>query len=60
MQFEHGEKTLHMLKKIPQLQDGRWLPIPVTSESDSKDAEKLLLAKKRPPGTHFRGHGDTN
>jgi hypothetical protein len=31
----------------------------VTSESDAKDVEKLLLAKMRLPRTHFRGAGDT-
>jgi hypothetical protein len=38
-----------MLQEAPQLRDGRWLFIPVTTKSDAKDVEKLLLAKMRPP-----------
>ncbi|MCW3976650.1 MAG: DUF3788 domain-containing protein [Candidatus Bathyarchaeota archaeon] len=49
LQLELGEKISRMLKEAPQLRDGRWLFIPVTSESDAKDVEKLLLAKMRPP-----------
>jgi hypothetical protein len=49
LQLELGEKISKMLKKAPQLQDGRWLFISVTNESDAKDLEKLLLAKMRPP-----------
>ena len=44
-----GEKIARMLQESPQLRDGRWLFIPVTSESDAVDVEKLLLAKMRPP-----------
>lgn len=49
LQLELGEKISRMLQGAPQLRDGRWLFIPVTSESDAKDVEKLLLAKMRPP-----------
>jgi hypothetical protein len=49
LQLELGEKISRMLQESPQLRDGRWLFIPVTSESDAKDVEKLLLAKMRPP-----------
>jgi hypothetical protein len=49
LQLELGEKISRMLQEAPQLRDGRWLYIPVTSESDAKDVEKLLLAKMRPP-----------
>jgi len=49
LQLELGEKISRMLREAPQLRDGRWLFIPVTSESDAKDVEKLLLAKMRPP-----------
>ena len=49
LQLELGEKISRMLQEAPQLRDGRWLFIPVTSESDAKDVEKLLLAKMRPP-----------
>jgi len=49
LQLELGEKISRMLQEAPQLRDGRWLFIPVTSESDAKDVKKLLLAKMRPP-----------
>jgi hypothetical protein len=49
LQLQLGEKISTMLQETPQLRDGRWLFIPVTSESDAKDVEKLLLAKMRPP-----------
>lgn len=49
LQLELGEMISRMLQEAPQLRDGRWLFIPVTSESDAKDVEKLLLAKMRPP-----------
>ncbi|MDH5448349.1 MAG: DUF3788 domain-containing protein [Candidatus Bathyarchaeota archaeon] len=49
LQLELGEKISRMLQEAPQLRDGRWLFIPVTSESDAKDVEKLLLTKMRPP-----------
>jgi hypothetical protein len=49
LQLELEEKISRMLQEAPQLRDGRWLFIPVTSESDAKDVEKLLLAKMRPP-----------
>jgi hypothetical protein len=49
LQLELGEKISRMLQEAPQLRDGRWLFIPVTSESDAKDVEKLLLVKMRPP-----------
>ena len=49
LKLELGEKISRMLTESPQLRDGRWLFIPVTSESDAKDVEKLLLAKMRPP-----------
>jgi hypothetical protein len=38
-----------MLRENPQLRDGRWLFIPVTSLSDAEDVEKLMLVKMRPP-----------
>jgi hypothetical protein len=53
LQLELGEETSRMLQEAPQLRDGRLLLIPVTSESEAQDVEKLLLAKMRPPcGTH--------
>ena len=48
LQLELGEKTSRILKETPQERDGRWLFIPVTSESDAKDVEKLLLTKMHP------------
>jgi len=32
----------------PLLHDGRWLFIPVMSETDAADVEQLLLVKRRP------------
>jgi len=49
VQLQLGEKISRMLRKAPQLRDGRWLFIPVTTEADANDVEKLLLAKMRPP-----------
>jgi hypothetical protein len=49
LQLELGKKISRILRESPQLRDGRWLFIPVTSESDTKDVEKLLLSKMRPP-----------
>jgi hypothetical protein len=43
-----GEKVARMVKETPQLHDGKWLFIPVTTEQDASDVEQLLLLKKRP------------
>lgn len=43
-----GEKVGRMLRETPQLHDGKWLFIPVSSASEEKDIEQLLLVKKRP------------
>ncbi len=48
-QLKLGKKVSRILRAAPQLRDGRWLFIPVTSESDAEDVEKLLLTKMRPP-----------
>ncbi len=48
LQLELGEKISQILQNAPQLRDGRWLFIPVTSEFDVKDVEKLLLVKMQP------------
>jgi len=54
---EEGERALalslgnhvgQMLRDAPLLHDGRWLFIPVTSETDTADVEQLLLVKRRP------------
>ncbi|UCD39707.1 MAG: DUF3788 domain-containing protein [Candidatus Bathyarchaeota archaeon] len=49
LQLKLGDKISQILREAPQLRDGRWLYIPVTSESDAEDVEQLLLAKMRPP-----------
>jgi len=43
-----GEQVGKMLRDAPQLRDGRWLWIPVLSETDADDVEHLLLVKMRP------------
>jgi hypothetical protein len=43
-----GEHVGKVLRDTPQLHDGRWLFIPVTTEIDVHDVEQLLLVKKRP------------
>jgi len=49
LQLELRENISTILRETPQLRDGRWLFVPVTSKSDAEDVEKLLLAKMRPP-----------
>ncbi|MBA4375940.1 MAG: hypothetical protein C0401_07185 [Anaerolinea sp.] len=43
-----GAKVGNMVRETPQLHDGKWLFIPVTTEVDVQDIEQLLLTKKRP------------
>jgi hypothetical protein len=43
-----GEVVSKMLRKAPQLRDGRWLSIPVRDATDARDVERLLYAKTRP------------
>jgi hypothetical protein len=43
-----GEKVGNMVRETPQLHDGKWLFIPVTTEVDVQDIEQLLLVKRRP------------
>lgn len=43
-----GEKVGRMVRETPQLHDGKWLFIPVTTERDVEDIEQLLMVKKRP------------
>jgi hypothetical protein len=45
-----GEQVDKMLREAPQLRDGRWLWIPVLSETDAEDVEHLLFVKMRPTG----------
>jgi len=48
MLLELGDGVGKILRETPQLHDGRWLFIPVTSEEDVNGVEQLLLVKKRP------------
>ena len=48
-----GEQVGKVFRETPQLHDGRWLFIPVTSDTDVDDVEQLLLAKKRPLRQHM-------
>jgi hypothetical protein len=48
LQLELGEKVGRMVRETPQLHDGKWLFIPVTTDTDANDIEQLLLLKKRP------------
>ena len=36
------------VRETQQFHDGRWLFIPITTETDVQDVEQLLLGKKRP------------
>lgn len=46
--LELDEKVSRILRETPQFHDGRWLFIPVMSETDAADVEQLLLVKRRP------------
>jgi len=48
LELSLGEKVGKMVRETPQLHDGEWLFIPVTTERDVQDVEQLLLVKKRP------------
>lgn len=43
-----GENTGKTLRESPQLHDGRWLFITVSTERDEEDVEQLLMVKKKP------------
>lgn len=43
-----GENVGRVLHETPSLHDGRWLFIPVTTETDVADIEQLLVLKRRP------------
>jgi hypothetical protein len=49
LQLELSKKISQILRKTPQLRDGRWLFIPVTSATEIIDIKKLLLTKMPPP-----------
>ena len=46
--LELGEQASRVLRKAPQLRDGRWLSIPVRDECNARDVEQLLLVKMPP------------
>lgn len=48
LELELGEVVGRMVKEVPLLHDGKWLFIPVNSEQEVRDVERLLLVKKRP------------
>ena len=48
LDLELGEHVGRMVRDTPQLHDGKWLFIPVSTEMDEADIEKLLLMKKKP------------
>jgi hypothetical protein len=43
-----GDNVRSVVHETPSLHDGRWLFIKITTETDVKDVEQLLLLKKRP------------
>ncbi|MBL8162679.1 MAG: DUF3788 domain-containing protein [Anaerolineae bacterium] len=43
-----GNTVQTVFEETPQLHDGRWLFIKVTTEEDIQDIEQLLIVKKRP------------
>ena len=43
-----GAKASKILCDTPQLHDGRWLFIPVTTQRDVRDVEQLIQLKRRP------------
>ena len=45
-----GSNVRRLLEETPQLHDGRWLFIPVTTDQDVDDVKQLLLIKRRPVG----------
>jgi hypothetical protein len=48
LQLDLGLTAVKILHETPQLRDGRWLFIPVYSETDEADVENLLLIKSPP------------
>lgn len=44
-----GEEVARIVREAPQLRDGRWIYVRVTTAGDAADVERLLLAKARPP-----------
>jgi hypothetical protein len=50
-QLELGDNMRTLLDETPQLHDGRWLFIKVTTADDVKDVQELLKIKRRPRPT---------
>lgn len=50
-QLELGDNVRTLLDETPQLHDGRWLFIKVTTADDVKDVQELLKIKRRPRPT---------
>ncbi|RPI32130.1 MAG: DUF3788 domain-containing protein [Chloroflexota bacterium] len=48
LELSLGETVGRMLRETPQFHDGKWLFIPVNTEIEVEDVEKLLLVKRRP------------
>ena len=50
-----GEHVGKILRETPQLNDGRWLFIPVDSQSEADDVKQLFLTKKKLVRPGYRG-----
>lgn len=48
LKLKLGKKVGRLVKETPQLHDGKWLFIPVASQEEVDDVEKLLLLKRSP------------
>ncbi|MBZ0290237.1 MAG: DUF3788 domain-containing protein [Anaerolineae bacterium] len=47
-QLKLGENVKTVFDQTPQLHDGRWLFIKISTEEDVRDIQQLLQVKKRP------------
>jgi hypothetical protein len=47
LSLKQTEKVSRLLREAHQLQDGKWLSIPVQIETDVDDVEQLLIVKMR-------------
>jgi len=48
MNLPLGEKVNRFLQETPQLHDGKWLFVPVDTDQDVNDIQRLLLLKREP------------
>lgn len=48
LRLEFVSNVGKLLKETPQLHDGRWLFIPVTTEEEIEDIQQLLQVKRKP------------